>query len=269
MMHRGTMRVRWAMGWIPAIILLAVALTSCGPNAVVREVHDLRVAGYLDSARTIALRGLDENANQMDLWLEFAYTDLDLARNLGDGRDSESRELILQAALTCGAMYQHEKREPPKVWRDAGRLISSEIGRQLTKTTAAISAQSQTADYIKQLSASQVPGAPSPEPVERGLKMLDKYRGEARRWINQGTILQRLMENLPEANPGITSLLTGQLESAQTEWQRSLDLDPAFMNAVREDARITVNKALGRANEDLEDVGYFLPKTIVENGVFQ
>lgn len=252
-------------------ILLAAALlmVSCSPDRHADKVRDLRLAGQADSARTLALSLLTENANRMQVWLEFARSSFDLVR-LRPNEENESGDLdvLIQGCLLCGAVYQNSKHEPPREWRDTGKLLSGEVARQINEQITVMTSQIQSANMIKPMLTPTGPDSLIPHgPEIRAQQLLTDYRTNARRILYWGVVLRRIMESLPEVNPGTASLLAGQQDEALTAWTQTLELDPAYRATVQQRARQAIDQAMNHSLQDLHDLGYFLPQTILENGV--
>jgi hypothetical protein len=251
-----------------ATILLAaiVCAIGCRKDETVRDVRELRFAGQADSARALALSALSTNANRMDLWLELTKTDLELCRVADQPQGFRSLKNLLEAGLTCAAMYAHDKQQPPREWRDIGRLASAETGRQMNRLLGVFNAQIQALEYLKR-TATPNPDAPylSGQTVH-AQQIIEDYKNAAPDLLHISMTLRRLLETLPEPNPGTASLLIGEVEEATASWAPALDLDPALIAPVQFRSRTVFDKALARAKEDLNELGYFLTGTIVENG---
>jgi len=251
-----------------AVVLLMAFTLWCGcrKDETVRDVRELRLAGQADSARTLALSALSQGANRMDLWLELTKSDLDICRLADQQQGFRPLKNLLEAGLACAAMYAQHKQQPPREWRDVGRLTSSEAGRQMNRLLGAFNAQSQALEYLKQ-TATTAPDAPflSGQTV-RARQMIEDYKSAAPNLIHISMTLRRLLEALPEANPGTASLLIGQMEEAIGGWAPALELDPALLTSVQFRSRTTFDTALDRAKDDLDALGYFLVGTLVENG---
>ena len=256
-----------------ALLLAMLLSTGCGSSKQAETVRNLRLAGQADSARSMALSLLNENANRMDLWLEFARSSLDAVRlrpNTEDEDHTNDLNALVQAALVCSAVYQQAKHEPPKEWRDTGKLVSAEVARQVNNVITAMNAQMQSALYLKPMLHPTGPDSLMSHGSDvRAEQLLVNYRMGARNLLFWSTVMHRLLESLPEVNPGTASLLAGQLEEARTPWAQSLDLDPAYMSGTQQRARQVIDEALQHALQDYRDLGYLLPQTITENGVSQ
>jgi hypothetical protein len=260
---------------IAGLIGLTLIIAGCRTISKVKEVHDLRVAGMADSSRTVALTYLEADAANLDLWLEFALSSLEFSRTaVADDRD-KAQEYLVEAGLVCGAVYRHEKNQPSKDWREAGRLVSGEVGRRINLLSGMLSSQTGTAANVKELEKG--PGGPTDtlhinppsEELLKGRKLLDGFRADARRLLLLSVVYRELLASLPEPSSGLTSLLSGQLEVTQNEWSGALSLEPAYLQSIQDEARTRIHQAQALAAGDLNDVGYILPKTIVENGVLQ
>jgi hypothetical protein len=254
------------------ILILALLLVAgCGREKRVNEVRDLRLAGQADSARALALSLLNENANRMDLWHEFARSSVEEVRlRPNEENHADDLDILVQAGLVCGAVYQQKKHEPDREWRDTGKLLFAEIARQISNQITAMNTQMQSANYLKPLLTPVGPDTLIPRgPEIRAQQALVNYRSGARNLLFWPVVLRRLLENLPEVNPGTATLLASQLDEAITPWAQSLDLDPAYMGGIQQRARVTIDNALNHAQQDLHDLGYLLPQTIIENGVSQ
>ena len=248
-----------------------VLLAGCSGHKREDEVRNLRVSGQPDSARALALSQLSTNRNRLSMWLEFAQSSLDAVR-LRPREESHANDtdILVTACIVCSAVYQDKKHEPPREWHDTGRLVSAELARQINDHMTTMTAQMESASYLKPLLTPSGQDTLQPMPSEQqthAQKLMAEYRLGSRNVLFWTAAFRHFMELLPEVNPGTTSLLSGQLDEATASWARTLDLDPAFMGTMQQRGRQEVDQAVGRAMQDLKDLGYFLPETITENGV--
>jgi hypothetical protein len=251
-------------------ILVGLAGAGCGPSSEVRTIRNLRIAGRLDSAQAVATRYLTDHPARMDVWLEFARASLDLSR-FAENEESELQpvEPLVQAGLLCGAMYQYRKQSPPRDWRDAGRLTAAEIARQMGRLGSTYRQQIRASSYAKEMLASADSTRPLQGQQLRARQSLENLRSEGRALLMWSAVLRRLLESLPEISPGSSSTAVTQLEEAQNAWIAALDLDPEYTVPVQQKARRLTDEALARTLNDLQELGYFLPPTITENGVLE
>jgi hypothetical protein len=252
-------------------IALAVLAAGCGRSKIAQEVRDLRFAGQADSSRALALASLKKKASRMDLWLEFTRSTLDIVRLRPETADhTNDLDLLVQAALTGAAIYQRDKHNPSAEWRDTDKLLAGEVGRQMNTLMTTMTVQVQQASYLKPLLNPTGPDSLVPHgPDIRARDTLSGYRTDARNVLFWSIVLKRLLEMLPEVNPGTASLLAGQMDEDKAAWTQALELDPSYIVTVQQRAREAIDQALDHAAQDLKDLGYFLPQTIIENGVSQ
>jgi hypothetical protein len=250
-----------------AVFLTAVVLAvGCRRDETARDVRELRFAGQADSARTLALSALSTNANRMDVWLELTKSDLDICRLADQQQGFRPLKYLLEAGLTCAAMYAHDKQQPPRAWRDIARLASAESGRQMNRLLGIFNTQMQSLEYLKRTAATN-PDMPflSGQSLH-AQQMIEDYKNAAPDLIHISITLRRLLESLPEPSTGTASLLIGEVEEATGSWAPALELDPALSSTVQFRSRAAFDKALQRAQGDLGELGYFLVGTIVDNG---
>jgi hypothetical protein len=254
-----------------ALVALLMLFAGCGRSRQAEQVRNLRLAGQPDSARAIALAALLETPNHNDLWLEFARSTVEVVRLRPEEENhSDDRDLLVQASLVCAARYQHDKHEPSRDWRDTGKMLSAELARQVNEIITTMTSQTQQATYLRPLLTSGGPDSLIPQgPQIQAQQTMAEYRMSARRVFYWSVVLRRLLESLPEVNPGTASLLASQLDEGMAVWTQALDLDPSYINTVQLRARQEIDQALNHASQDLNDLGYFLPQTIIENGVSQ
>jgi hypothetical protein len=252
-----------------AAMLLVVLASGCSRGKEAEQVRSLRFAGQADSARTLALTLLYQNANRMPVWLEFVQSSLDEVRLRPNEEDHENDlDILVQACLVCSAIYQNTKHEPPREWRDTGKLLSAEVARQVNEQITAMTAQMQSTAYLKPMLTPVGSDTLLPRgPEIRARQLLTGYRSGARQYLYWSVVFRRLLESLPEVNPGTASLLAGQQDEAITAWSQALDLDNALKIGIQTRARKAIDDAMNHTLQDLRDLGYFLPQTIIENGV--
>jgi hypothetical protein len=253
---------RWAV-MVPVVWLLTAG---CGSDPVTREVRGLRLSGQPDSARTLALAALSEHADRRALWLEFARASLDICRLSADESDSSIMETCVQAALLCAAVQQ-QKSPWGSGWRETGRLVSVQVARQLNRIVASYTTQMQTASMLKDLQQRYPGGAQEYGPIAQTEQQVQGYRDDARRLLTLSVIWRRLLELLPELNPGMSVMYGSELEQRQNQWIEELQLAPGYVGPLQQQARERVDAALARLQEDARDLGYFLVRSVTENGV--
>lgn len=255
-------RARWAIMALPFVLVAA----GCGTDPTVREVRELRLAGRPDSARARALSALGERADRRPLWLEFARASQEVCRGSESVDDPQVMESCVQAALVCAAVHQ-QKRSWGREWRETGRLVSAEVGRQLNRVMSDFTTQTQTAAVLKDLQRQYPRGAEEYGPMARTEQLVQGYRDDARRLLTMAVIWRRLLEVLPELNPGMSAIYGAELEERQTQWIEELQLEPGYTAPVQQRARQRVDAAVARLREDVDDVGHFLLRSVTENGV--
>jgi hypothetical protein len=251
--------------WCLLLPLVLLVGAGCGSDPTVDQVRELRLAGQADSARALALSALEEKADRLPLWLEFVRANNEVCRESIDDTDPLMAEYCLQAALICAAMNQ--KKRPDKEWREAGKLISVEVGRQLNRVMNTFSSQMQTAALLKQMTEQRSGSQGQIGMLLRTEQLVDDYRDQARLLLSRGVIWRRILETLPELNPGISAIYGAELEQRQQQWMADLQLDPAYTTPVQLNARERADAGLARVQEDLNDLGYFLVNSVTENGV--
>jgi hypothetical protein len=221
------------------------------------------------------MTALDQDASRLDLWYEFAESTLELARNSNLSDSGQGQEYLMESAIVAGAIYEHDKEQPPKKWRELGKAVAGEVGRQVNQLVSAMNSQAGVAGNFDEFmkgpgGISDTTGTRPPnDEAIRGRKQIEGYRRDARVMVAQSVVYRQLLEALPEQSSGMISLLSGQLESAQNSWVAALGLDAGYVLPVQADAKHSLEVALLHARSDLNDLGYFLPKTILENGVLQ
>jgi len=255
-------RARWAI--MAAAVLLVVA--GCGTDPTVREVRALRTAGRPDSARVRALLALDERADRRKLWLEFARASHEVCRTSERSGDPQMMESCVQAALVCATAHQ-QKRPWGREWRETGRLVSAEVGRQLNRVMSNFTTQMQAAAMLKDIKQRDPGGTEVYGHIARTEQQVQSYRDDARRLLALAVIWRRLLDVLPELSPGMSTIYGAELEERQTQWIEELQLEPGYTGPVQQRARQRVDAALARLQEDVDDLGHFLVRSVTENGV--
>jgi hypothetical protein len=231
------------------------------------------LTGAPDSARALAVSVLAGNSAQLDVWREFATATLDLARRTDEDEGGGPLSYLIETGLVCGAMNLHTQQKPDRAWHTLGRLTAVEVGRRINRLTGLLSTQAQAGEYLQQAQQNIAPGTqpgldPSaPDPAARLRRAVGQYRDGARPILIEAVILRRLIEVLPESNPGSGALLSGQLADAISGWSKALELEPGFVGPVQTQERAALDAVFGQAEADLNELGYWLPKTILENGV--
>jgi len=255
-------RARWVI-LVSVVVLMAAG---CRTDPITREVRELRMAGRPDSARARALAALEERADRRQLWLEFARASLEVCRAGVDESEPQIMEMTVQAALVCAAAHQ-QKQPWSREWRETGRLVSAEVGRQLNRIMSSYTTQAQTAASLKELRQRYSGGADQYGQLARTEQLVQEYRDDARHLLTLAVIWRRLLDVLPELTPGMSTIYGAELEQRQTQWIEELQLEPGYTAPVQQRARQRVDTALARLREDVNDLGHFLVRSVTENGV--
>ena len=251
------------------LVIAALLLTACGKDSDVQRVRALRLSGHPDSARVAAVEVLKQNSARLDLWREYAASALDAARIETGEAGSEPSSQLIEAALVCAAVYQQKNREPGRAWHDLGRLASAEIIGELSRMRTTIQMQTSSTAMLKPLETVADTSEMPPLQAVKARETMTKYRSGARILLRRSMCYRRMLEVLPEMNPGSAEITISQFEEIQSPWFEVLELDAAFVAGVQRTARQGVDQALAQARGDLDEVGYFLPATIFENGVLE
>lgn len=251
------------IGLLAATLLILGA--GCARDPVIGEVQNLRLTGRADSARALALSALENDAGRLPLWLEFVKTNHQLCRESLDDSDPEIAEYCLQSALICAVMNQRER--PPKEWRETGKLVSVEVGNQLNRIMSTMLSQMQTATALKQMRDQQRHMQEQMGVVIRTEQMVRDYRSQARRLLAAGVIWNTLLERLPELHSGVNATYAAEFEKRRQDWAVELELDAAYLVPVQQNARERLNAAIARVQDDVNELGYFLVNSVIENGV--
>ena len=147
--------------------------------------------------------------------------------------------------------------------------MSSEVTKQANKLQTTMMAQASSAEYLSQLLEMQRGDVGQSGARASAAQMVDEYRGNARTLLFRAVLIRRLLEMLPEISSGAGTMLLSQLESAQDEWRRNLELTADLTTPIQERANRAVDTAFGRVMGDLESLGYIIPGTILENGILE
>ena len=107
-----------------------------------------------------------------------------------------------------------------------------------------------------------------PDPAARYRRAVVEYRDGARSALVEAVILRRLIEVLPEAKRRQRG---DAVRTIERRGQR-LGAGAGTGGGIRESGAAAaraqaLDAALTQATEDLRELGYWLPKTILENGV--
>ena len=249
--------------------LIVILAAGCGKDNTVKELRQLRSESQFTAARDRCIDALQENPANMDLWQEFARASADLTRASEREGGEQTWLYLVEGSLVCGGVYKLKNQNPSRDWRDACRLMSSEVTKQANKLQTTMMAQASSAEYLSQLLEMQRGDVGQSGARASAAQMVDEYRGNARTLLFRAVLIRRLLEMLPEISSGAGTMLISQLESAQDEWRRNLELTANLTTPIQERANRAVDTAFGRVMGDLETLGYIIPGTILENGILE
>lgn len=248
---------------------LALVLLSCGADRAVKDIRQLRIAGQLEQSRDRALAALEDNPAYMEIWLEFARTVVEQSRQSEREGDGRAVDYLLEASLVCGGYYRFKNQAPSREWRDAGRQTAAEATKQANKVLTSLNAQIATVNYLNQLLSMHRGDAGLSGARISAERMVQDYRANARTLLFQSVLMIRLLEMLPDITSGSSALMINQIQSARDEWRQALELPPDLVDTITQRANRAVDEATERVMGDLQTLGYFLPGTIIENGILQ
>jgi hypothetical protein len=246
---------------------LFLLLNGCGPSKELREVQELRKSGKYEDARLRAVLHLQDTPERKEFWPEFALCVAAQSRTIERDGDDPLPSLV-QAATAMSAMYKFKQEKPAAEWAEAGRMVSGEIVRLANIELSNLSRDKKAADYLQTLSNMQNPDG------SLSARQMDAYRAVEAAQHGSRARLERIviMETFITALPGLSATsgatLLEQLTRQKAEWLQALNIKPEFSQPIIAGASQRVEQAISRALGDLTEVGYLLPESILENGVY-
>lgn len=252
-------------GWLGLVLLLT---SGCGGDPAAKRVRDLCIANKPDSAYALAALILADEPRNMDVWCEFARAALEQSRNLAIEDSEQSVELLIQGAVICAAVHRNRQGELGEAWAHNARRATQEVWKQVNTVITTCGKQSGAALYLKQQrDRPTVPGMIG-DPASRAHMRFEELRQESRYWIELAAVMGQFARLLPEASSETGNALFSQLDDALHTWSLELELDSRLTVPLHDKAAGRVVAAVEKAAGDLQELGYFMPGTILENGVF-
>lgn len=248
--------------------LFLLMLAGCGSHPTAQRIRDLCVADKADSAYILAQYSLTDQPRNMDVWREFARAALERSRDLAIEEPDQSVEFLVQGALVCAAVNTRREGKLDEAWERITRQAMQEVWKQLNTVIVTCSKQSGAALFLKQQRDRPTVQGMMGDPVSRALTRFEDLRLESRHWIELAAVMRQFARTLPEADSDAAEALFSQLDDALSAWALELELDSRATGPLREQAEVRIKRALEKAVGDLQELGYFIPGTILENGVF-
>ncbi|MBI5058633.1 hypothetical protein HZB60_02490 [candidate division KSB1 bacterium] len=249
------------------IFTLLIALGGCVGDESFREVESLRKSGDIENARALAIQLVNEKPDRMKVWLEFCRLTTELVRPL-EVQDKDPLPYLLQASLVCAAISLRHKQEPPDAWREIGRFLAVALSRQGNILLSEMNEDIKSVDYRTTLS--ELPGGTTGaggSAYFNAISAVEDARRNARSKVERMTVITDVLAALPTNSPGAQAVVQ-QLDVTRPAWAGSLELKPDYLLPLTENMHNRWQGALEKAVGDLKELGYFLPGTILENGVY-
>jgi hypothetical protein len=255
--------MKW--GSICCTLLFGVLLLSgCGESETAKEIRGVRKAGNLERSYDIAVASLCASSDQMDVWCEYVYTILELARRNDDEQDPF--KYLAQSALMCAALNKYEGALSEK-WKAAATMTRGLVVGRSQKILTRISKQSSRSDaYSEPETESDLSGSFFDDPQESA-----QYRNEmralknssglvdpavARTTVWQAGCFYEMLNLLLTADSTVSKTSMKSIDEKLRAWPDYSDLDPSFITDVRE-ARTDLMSVCSTLVADLEELDYF------------
>lgn len=235
----------------------------CSRDPDVRLITELRNTGQTEAAYQTAVDILFENANRMAVWREFALAAAAYSRSAGN--DDTALQYTVRGGLVCMAMSRHRSGKPGESWLNASRSISAEVSRLTTSTITKLSYQTRNSEYLQNLEDLDRTDNGLSRALSTAEREAQANRQQARSLLEQATVLRLLLDQVPGTTA--SAELRDQLQLNVSAWMAALNLNPELTGTIISRAESRFQKALDNAVQDLKELGYFLPETIIDNDI--
>jgi len=253
----------------PIIILAAMLWQGCGKDLTAERIGKLRAAGEVDSAYAEAVSALSDNARRDNVWREFVRVCVERTRRMNAEGAEPNLAYLVQAGIVCAAVREHARGRLNADWREVSQMAAREIERQLSLVLNEFGRQQRTAQQVVQLRKFPRSDRRNALVLQQTEETLEEYRRSAGDLIKRRAVLEYLYERLPETSGGTKTSLREQLRVTIEQWQQMLELEAGSDAAITEAAETIMEKAMQRAKGDFRELGYLLPNTVIENGVYE
>lgn len=253
---------------LPLLSVLALLQLQCATNVELEDVRSLRKSGDWSACRAQALTYLQQQPALLPLWPEFALATASLTRSQSMDTD-EALPLLTEAALATGAMYRFKEESPPREWSEAGRMVAMELMRLMNTELGGMNSERRVALTAAQNELQQRLRTDKIEWKLDAAGDVQRAQSGARVHIRNVTVMTALLSNLPGYRDSGTISLLEQMGATKLEWMQALALDESFALPLTAAAQAAVHDAQLHAQGDLSEVGYLLPSTITDNGIFK
>lgn len=251
----------FSIGLFAAVMLFS----GCERHSELNEIIALRKSGQITEARAKAMEVLRANPERAELWPEYITVTVAAAKII-EREGEDALPLIAEAATAAAAMTRYKKQNVPDEWKPAIRLVMGELGRLGNADLAAYNRETRAADYLTAMDLSANNGGSLSQAQMDAYQAVNDAQRGARARLRRNIILEALLAEIQ----GSTAIaLIEQLALPRTEWIHALKLNADFTAPIIASANDDVKRAVTTATEDLNEVGYLLPSTIFDNGVFK
>jgi hypothetical protein len=248
------------------LVFSALLFVGCGESETAQEIRKERKAGNLERAYDIAVASLSASSDQMDVWCEFVYTNLELARR--SDPDQDPFKYLAQSALMCVALDKFRGGLPEK-WKAAAKMTRGLVVTQSRKVLDRIDTSHkgneafQEPELESNISNSFIESQRERMKREYEMRFLKNNTNTlvdpvfARTTVWQEGCYYEILNLLPMADSTTSKIAMRIIDEQLDAWPTFSELDPSFITDVREEARIDLMGVYSTLFADLKDSDHF------------
>lgn len=249
------------------IVICLFLMSGCGPDQEAKQIRELRLAKQLDEARDLAIKTLTDSPKRKAVWQEFVRVDMDLYKEKHAKSDEKDLNYLVEAALTCIAVYQHNDKKPSDVWKSLNSQVFAFVSTECNVVLGVMQTQTKAGDYLRFLLRDKNSNYGAERTLSTTTASVDEYRVQASEVIKRMSIVVNLLNVLPEEGQGTKEVLIKQMANSMSAWSSSLDLEPSLKENVYMKYKTAVETAIQNTQEDFSAEGYLQIDTITQNKV--
>jgi hypothetical protein len=252
--------------------LVFVIVCGCKSGRTAKQIAEIRKGGNAPAAREIAVKALEEDADQMEVWRQLALTDLWLAKNPAQ-YSLDPAKCLSEAALMCMAVLKHEEGQASAEWISIGRQIGVDAISQANRLLTSIPTTTEKSTIARQrtFNTEFEENLGYDEHVYEVETTYTKVANleTAGLMIRQAAAALYYVQNIPQENGGLETHIQ-QTDSAFFGLTRRIsNISGPFITDQRAAVDAAMAAALEQALRDLDNEDSFEAATILRNKLLE
>lgn len=264
--------MRWG-SLLLSLLFSGMLLTGCGESETVKEIRTARKAGDPVRALDLAKASLYTDPDQMDVWCQLAYANLDVVR-LTEAAD-DPFIYVIQSAMMCAALNEYGGKLP-KDWQALQAVLRGQLIAKTRSTLNQIDDSHREAQELLDKRLEEGYFDRFPRDVRE--QMIEDYKKEVMKISSQPLVDPRigraivwetscyaeLLTMLSDADREDVKVTLDFIDRTLGEWPTYSELDPSFITDVRAEAVKTTAQVYQTLLNDLKQSDHFTVQNVLK-----